>query len=434
MILEKRLTKDGHSVVIAEHGGDALRLLEVDPHFDLVLMDLQMPVRPSPLLPTRKPKPRSQILNGFEAATGIRSLEAASCVPLCDQRPSTILNGRLPILAVSASLHERAKHTIEEVGIDGWILKPVDFRRLASLMRGAIDREKRRDDVYRCVLSSSAGGPGLIGVHFAGLVAGRREDGSRRVLRGMDRERRSGGVRRVRTSYGLYRVFKGCIRSICRRNHKTRRLHLTSQRVPSSRNQLAQTSRGPVSLRPRPLPHHPHNSHPMAEKEVRKRKWDEPAEGGVVKVAKLDGAEEEAKPAVESKDALEAAGEFAWYAEQGAGIGGAQGSAGGARAQGRRESREAGWCCAGVTSAATPAVPQAVKVPPCGVSKAPSWSWLAPAALPAVFAPTSPSCRTRADASPPTAEIAARIGAQYALKVANDGPYITDARELNDPE
>lgn len=92
-----------------------------------------------------------QILNGFEAAAGIRALEAASDVPLCDQRPSTILNGRIPILAVSASLHERAKHTIEEVGIDGWILKPVDFRRLASLMRGAIDREKRWEEVYRCV-------------------------------------------------------------------------------------------------------------------------------------------------------------------------------------------------------------------------------------------------------------------------------------------
>lgn len=48
----------------------------------------------------------------------------------------------------------------------------------------------------------------------------------------------------------------------------------------------------------------------MADKEVRKRKWDEPAEGGVVKVAKLEGAEEEVKPVVDSKDALEAAGEL----------------------------------------------------------------------------------------------------------------------------
>lgn len=45
MIIEKRLRKDGHVVVTAEHGGDALRVLEADPDFDLVLMDLQMPVR-----------------------------------------------------------------------------------------------------------------------------------------------------------------------------------------------------------------------------------------------------------------------------------------------------------------------------------------------------------------------------------------------------
>lgn len=44
MIIEKRLSKDGHIVVTAEHGGDALRILEDDPHFDLILMDLQMPV------------------------------------------------------------------------------------------------------------------------------------------------------------------------------------------------------------------------------------------------------------------------------------------------------------------------------------------------------------------------------------------------------
>lgn len=44
MILEKRLKKEGHDVVTAEHGGDALRLLGNDPHFDIVLMDLSMPV------------------------------------------------------------------------------------------------------------------------------------------------------------------------------------------------------------------------------------------------------------------------------------------------------------------------------------------------------------------------------------------------------
>lgn len=43
MILEKRLKMEGHTVVTAEHGGDALRLLETDTRFDVVLMDLSMP-------------------------------------------------------------------------------------------------------------------------------------------------------------------------------------------------------------------------------------------------------------------------------------------------------------------------------------------------------------------------------------------------------
>lgn len=64
-------------------------------------------------------------------------------------------------------------------------------------------------------------------------------------------------------------------------------------------------------LLPPPTSLQPSNSlSQMADKEVRKRKWDEPAEGGVVKVAKLEGAEEEVKPVVDSKDALEAAGEL----------------------------------------------------------------------------------------------------------------------------
>lgn len=41
MIIQKRLQKDGHVVVLAEHGGDAIRLYQADPEFDVVLMDLQ---------------------------------------------------------------------------------------------------------------------------------------------------------------------------------------------------------------------------------------------------------------------------------------------------------------------------------------------------------------------------------------------------------
>lgn len=92
------------------------------------------------------------IVNGYEAAGAIRAFEAMDDSAMCTRRTSTILNGRLPIIAVSASLHERQRNTIVEVGIDGWILKPIDFRRLNSLMRGLLSTNTRRGDVYQCVL------------------------------------------------------------------------------------------------------------------------------------------------------------------------------------------------------------------------------------------------------------------------------------------
>lgn len=134
MIIEKRLKKDGHAVVVAEHGGVALRLLEADDSFDVILMDLQMP-----------------ILNGYEASVGIRALTSPA-----NPRPSGVLNGRIPIIAVSASLPERQRSTLVESGFDAWILKPVDFKRLNEIMRGAIDRDVRTEMVYRFVSSLPA--------------------------------------------------------------------------------------------------------------------------------------------------------------------------------------------------------------------------------------------------------------------------------------
>lgn len=89
------------------------------------------------------------IVNGFEAADAIRALEVKDGSPMSLRRSSTILNGRIPILAVSASLHERQRNSIAEVGIDGWILKPIDFRRLNSLMRGLVCSATRKEDVYQ---------------------------------------------------------------------------------------------------------------------------------------------------------------------------------------------------------------------------------------------------------------------------------------------
>jgi CheY-like chemotaxis protein len=44
MIIQQRLKKDGHDVVVVEHGGAAVRKFEQDRNFDIILMDLQMPI------------------------------------------------------------------------------------------------------------------------------------------------------------------------------------------------------------------------------------------------------------------------------------------------------------------------------------------------------------------------------------------------------
>ncbi|KAM0747420.1 hypothetical protein T439DRAFT_329151 [Meredithblackwellia eburnea MCA 4105] len=134
MIIEKRLKMKGHDVVTAVHGKEALRLLAEDNKFDIVLMDLSMP-----------------ILNGYECSVGIRELEAALKLPSPEAGAplSIVLNGRIPILAVSASLRERQRSQLQQSFIDGWLLKPVDFQRLSTLMRGALDTYQRNLDLYQ---------------------------------------------------------------------------------------------------------------------------------------------------------------------------------------------------------------------------------------------------------------------------------------------
>ncbi|GAA6008926.1 uncharacterized protein JCM10292_006565 [Rhodotorula paludigena] len=132
-IISMRLKKDGHDVVVAEHGGVAVRKFEEDrTGFDIVLMDLQMP-----------------IMGGVEASRNIRRLERDEPVPVDKQRETSRLNRGIPILAVSASLPERDRPTIVDAELDGWLLKPIDFKRLRTLMRGALDLEARDVEVYR---------------------------------------------------------------------------------------------------------------------------------------------------------------------------------------------------------------------------------------------------------------------------------------------
>jgi DNA-binding response OmpR family regulator len=88
------------------------------------------------------------ILNGFEATQRIRHLEATK-LPKTDRLAHLLNGGRIPILAVSASLVERQRGELEQIGIDGWFLKPIDFGRLYTILRGITDPVQRSRDEYR---------------------------------------------------------------------------------------------------------------------------------------------------------------------------------------------------------------------------------------------------------------------------------------------
>ena len=101
MVTSRFLDKLGHRVTLAEHGGEALDRLGERP-FDLVLMDCQMPV-----------------MDGFEAVTRLRSQEART-------------GEHTPIIALTANVLERDRERCREVGMDGFLSKPMRIDELRS--------------------------------------------------------------------------------------------------------------------------------------------------------------------------------------------------------------------------------------------------------------------------------------------------------------
>jgi len=87
------------------------------------------------------------ILDGFGATKGIRQIEANKPLNTLPRR-STALVGRIPIFAVSASLTEDQRDYMVELGMDAWILKPIEFKRMAVLLSGINDIRLRQQHAY----------------------------------------------------------------------------------------------------------------------------------------------------------------------------------------------------------------------------------------------------------------------------------------------
>lgn len=96
------LTRLGHKVVSARDGDQALLRMESGP-LDVVLMDLQMPVR-----------------DGLSAARKRRELEQANQWP------------HIPIIALTASVLDQDRIDAQEAGMDGFANKPIDIHQIVS--------------------------------------------------------------------------------------------------------------------------------------------------------------------------------------------------------------------------------------------------------------------------------------------------------------
>ena len=131
MLVEKVLARWGHEVTVVENGALAVEAVRAGT-FDLVLMDMQMPV-----------------MDGAEATRAIRRLEKGAA---------------LPIYALSADVVAERRDEHLSSGLDGFLTKPIEWARV----REVVGRVGRNGPVH----------PGDVGTsHAERRGAGREPEG-----------------------------------------------------------------------------------------------------------------------------------------------------------------------------------------------------------------------------------------------------------------
>jgi PAS domain S-box-containing protein len=119
MPIQSLLEKAGHIVTLAEDGQQVLDLLKAQ-DFDVILMDVQMPV-----------------LNGVEATQEIRRLE--------DEKNSSIpasQHSSIPIIALTAYAMLGDREKFLEAGMNDYLGKPVRMQDLAKVLEGVVSTGK----------------------------------------------------------------------------------------------------------------------------------------------------------------------------------------------------------------------------------------------------------------------------------------------------
>ncbi|TNG03020.1 MAG: response regulator, partial [Gammaproteobacteria bacterium] len=100
LVISKILEKDGHSVTVVENGKDALDSIE-SKHYDLIIMDMQMPV-----------------MGGIEAA----KIYNFTVTPEL----------RSPIIILTANATTEAQRECEEANVDAYLTKPIEAKILIN--------------------------------------------------------------------------------------------------------------------------------------------------------------------------------------------------------------------------------------------------------------------------------------------------------------
>jgi signal transduction histidine kinase/DNA-binding response OmpR family regulator len=101
--MEAVLDKLGHHAVFSHDGAGAVRAVS-EQDFDIVLMDLHMPV-----------------MDGFAAAREIRALPAP--------------RGRVPIIALTADAFQESRDVARDVGMDDFLTKPAHLPQLRAMLQ-----------------------------------------------------------------------------------------------------------------------------------------------------------------------------------------------------------------------------------------------------------------------------------------------------------
>lgn len=110
-VMGEMLQHCGLDTVAASNGEEALRLSK-EQQFDIILLDVVMPV-----------------MDGLEACERIRSLDHP--------------NAKVPIVAMTANVFESELATYKKAGITATLVKPIDQEQLCNFLRSLIDREDK---------------------------------------------------------------------------------------------------------------------------------------------------------------------------------------------------------------------------------------------------------------------------------------------------